>query len=48
MMLLDEILVEIGEFGAYQIWLYVLLGLTGIPTGKGVSYSVVFGHPKTH
>jgi len=33
-MLFDDILREIGEFGPYQILLYILLGLAGIPTGK--------------
>ena len=32
-MLFDAILKEIGEFGPWQIILYVLLGLVGIPTG---------------
>ena len=33
-MLLDEILKEIGEFGTYQILMYAIVGLAGIPTGK--------------
>ncbi|KAI0242171.1 Organic cation transporter protein [Lamellibrachia satsuma] len=32
-MLFDDILKEIGECGPYQILLYILLGLAGIPTG---------------
>jgi len=33
-MLVDDILIEIGEMGTYQIIMYILLGLAGLPTGK--------------
>ncbi|KAK2148387.1 hypothetical protein LSH36_500g01035 [Paralvinella palmiformis] len=32
-MLVDDILIEIGEMGTYQIIMYILLGLAGLPTG---------------
>ena len=40
-MLFDAILKEIGEFGPWQILLYVLLGLVGIPTGKSKCISII-------
>ena len=33
-MQIDDIFREIGEFGAFQISLYCLLGMIGIPSGK--------------
>ena len=33
-MKIDEILNEVGGFGVFQISLYCMLGLIGIPSGK--------------
>ena len=35
-MQIDDIFREIGEFGAFQISLYCLLGMIGIPSGKNI------------
>ena len=40
-MLLDEILAEIGEFGPYQIMLYILLGMVGVPTGRSHVHEII-------
>ncbi len=33
-MLFDDVLQKVGEFGPYQIGLYCLLGLAGLPAGE--------------
>ena len=37
-MQIDDIFREIGEFGVFQISLYCMLGVIGIPSGKNLFY----------